>query len=32
MTAKNSNRPFEAVLCDVDNVIRVYDTTRLAAL
>ncbi|MFD1828823.1 HAD family hydrolase [Streptomyces desertarenae] len=25
-------RPFDALLCDLDNVIRFYDTTRLAAL
>ncbi|MFE9630630.1 HAD family hydrolase [Streptomyces sp. NPDC006463] len=25
-------RPFDAVLCDLDNVIRFYDTTRLAEL
>lgn len=25
-------RPFDAVLCDVDNVIRVYDPTHLYAL
>lgn len=27
-----SGRPFDAVLCDVDNVIRVYDPTPLSAL
>ncbi|MBO1335654.1 HAD family phosphatase, partial [Streptomyces sp. VRA16 Mangrove soil] len=25
-------RPFDALLCDVDNVIRFYDSTRVAAL
>ncbi|MEW2489892.1 HAD-IA family hydrolase [Streptomyces sp. NPDC048411] len=33
MTAtKISSRPFDAVLCDLDNVIRFYDTTELARL
>lgn len=27
-----ADRPYDAVLCDLDNVIRFYDTTRLAAL
>ncbi|MFD7263869.1 HAD-IA family hydrolase [Streptomyces sp. NPDC059874] len=27
-----ARRPFDAVLCDFDNVIRFYDTTRLAEL
>ncbi|AMW08299.1 hydrolase [Streptomyces qaidamensis] len=27
-----SDRPFDAVLCDLDNVIRFYDLTRLARL
>ncbi|MFF8016093.1 HAD-IA family hydrolase [Streptomyces sp. NPDC007929] len=29
---KISSRPFDAVLCDLDNVIRFYDTTELARL
>ncbi|WP_033311682.1 HAD-IA family hydrolase [Streptomyces iakyrus] len=29
---KTSGRPFDAVLCDLDNVIRFYDLTRLARL
>ncbi|MGV9318480.1 HAD family hydrolase [Streptomyces sp. NPDC003660] len=32
MTSPISRRPFDAVLCDLDNVIRFYDTTRLAEL
>ncbi|MGW1194804.1 HAD family hydrolase [Streptomyces sp. NPDC002536] len=33
MTASGiSNRPFDAVLCDLDNVIRFYDTAPLAEL
>ncbi|MFF7736018.1 HAD-IA family hydrolase [Streptomyces sp. NPDC007984] len=31
-TLKISSRPFDAVLCDLDNVIRFYDTTELARL
>lgn len=31
-TTKISSRPFDAVLCDLDNVIRFYDTTQLANL
>ncbi|WP_267246424.1 HAD-IA family hydrolase [Streptomyces sp. PR69] len=31
-TSKISSRPFDAVLCDLDNVIRFYDTTELASL
>lgn len=31
-TSKISSKPFDAVLCDLDNVIRFYDLTRLAAL
>ncbi|MGY4986929.1 HAD family hydrolase [Streptomyces nigrescens] len=31
-TSKLSSRPFDAVLCDLDNVIRFYDTTELARL
>lgn len=27
-----ATRPFDAVLCDLDNVIRFYDTTQLSAL
>ncbi|MFE6042356.1 HAD family hydrolase [Streptomyces sp. NPDC056452] len=27
-----ADRPFDAVLCDLDNVIRFYDTTHLASL
>ncbi|MFI6347739.1 HAD family hydrolase [Streptomyces sp. NPDC050560] len=30
--ATSAGRPFDAVLCDVDNVIRCYDTTELANL
>ncbi|ATZ26948.1 Alpha-D-glucose-1-phosphate phosphatase YihX [Streptomyces lavendulae subsp. lavendulae] len=30
--APGPTRPFDAVLCDVDNVIRFYDSTRLGAL
>lgn len=30
--AASEARPFDAVLCDVDNVIRFYDTTALARL
>lgn len=29
---RSGGRPFDAVLCDLDNVIRFYDTTRLAEL
>ncbi|NUS17680.1 MAG: HAD-IA family hydrolase [Streptomyces sp.] len=33
MTASGtSSRPFDAVLCDLDNVIRIYDTATLAAM
>ncbi|MEU6387955.1 HAD-IA family hydrolase [Streptomyces sp. NPDC046939] len=32
MTLRNARRPFDAVLCDLDNVIRFYDTTELAEL
>ncbi|WP_371799129.1 hypothetical protein [Streptomyces sp. NBC_01707] len=33
MTAsKTSSRPFDAVLCDLDNVIRFYDMAPLAEL
>ncbi|MFI1646657.1 HAD family hydrolase [Streptomyces avidinii] len=32
MTTKIPSRPFDAVLCDLDNVIRFYDTTQLASL
>lgn len=32
MTTKSAPRPFDAVLCDVDNVIRHYDPAPLAAL
>ncbi|MGI5197375.1 HAD family hydrolase [Streptomyces sp. CA-288835] len=31
-TSKTSSRPFDAVLCDLDNVIRFFDTTELARL
>ncbi|MFF8717329.1 HAD family hydrolase [Streptomyces sp. NPDC015184] len=31
-TSRISNSPFDAVLCDLDNVIRFYDTTELARL
>ncbi|MEU2512274.1 HAD-IA family hydrolase [Streptomyces syringium] len=31
-TSKIFSRPFDAVLCDLDNVIRFYDTTELASL
>ncbi|MFB7260499.1 HAD family hydrolase [Streptomyces nojiriensis] len=31
-TSKIPSRPFDAVLCDLDNVIRFYDTTQLANL
>ncbi|CAM5378364.1 HAD-IA family hydrolase [Streptomyces griseomycini] len=31
-TSKLSGRPFDAVLCDLDNVIRFYDTTELTSL
>ncbi|RPF40328.1 putative hydrolase of the HAD superfamily [Streptomyces sp. Ag109_G2-6] len=31
-TAPGTARPFDAVLCDVDNVIRFYDSSRLAEL
>ncbi|MEV0375960.1 HAD-IA family hydrolase [Streptomyces sp. NPDC050636] len=31
-TSKISGRPVDAVLCDLDNVIRFYDTTQLANL
>ncbi|HEX5565617.1 MAG TPA: HAD-IA family hydrolase [Streptomyces sp.] len=31
-TAQRPGRRFDAVLCDLDNVIRFYDTTRLAEL
>lgn len=31
-SAKPPARPFDALLCDFDNVIRFYDTTRLASL
>ncbi|QCD61031.1 hydrolase [Streptomyces hawaiiensis] len=31
-TSEPSSRPFDAVLCDFDNVIRFYDTTELARL
>ncbi|MEU8436840.1 HAD-IA family hydrolase [Streptomyces sp. NPDC029216] len=30
--APDAARPFDAVLCDLDDVIRFYDSTRLAAL
>jgi len=30
--APAEDRPYDAVLCDLDNVIRFYDTTHLAAL
>ncbi|MFI9614797.1 HAD family hydrolase [Streptomyces sp. NPDC052023] len=32
MTDPLSRRPFDAVLCDVDNVIRFYDSSRVTAL
>ncbi|MCX5378609.1 HAD-IA family hydrolase [Streptomyces sp. NBC_00091] len=32
LTAPGTARPFDAVLCDLDNVIRFYDSTRLAEL
>ncbi|MFB6561736.1 MULTISPECIES: HAD family hydrolase [unclassified Streptomyces] len=31
-TSKIPSKPFDAVLCDLDNVIRFYDTTQLANL
>ncbi|MEV5609501.1 HAD-IA family hydrolase [Streptomyces sp. NPDC052225] len=31
-TTPHPSRPFDAVLCDVDNVIRFYDSTPVAAL
>jgi putative hydrolase of the HAD superfamily len=31
-TSKILGSPFGAVLCDLDNVIRFYDTSRLAEL
>ncbi|MDK1476210.1 HAD-IA family hydrolase [Streptomyces sp. 549] len=31
-TPRSAHRPFDALLCDLDNVIRFYDTTELAAL
>ncbi|MGW7020233.1 HAD-IA family hydrolase [Streptomyces decoyicus] len=31
-TSQTSKRPFDAVLCDLDNVIRFYDMTQLAGL
>ncbi|MFD7715448.1 HAD family hydrolase [Streptomyces sp. NPDC059814] len=31
-TTKIASRPFDAVLCDLDNVIRFYDTTQLSIL
>jgi putative hydrolase of the HAD superfamily len=31
-TPASGGRPFDAVLCDVDNVIRVYDPSHLSAL
>ncbi|MFJ4472641.1 HAD family hydrolase [Streptomyces sp. NPDC089424] len=32
MTDTRGRRPFDAVLCDVDNVIRFYDASRVTAL
>ncbi|GGT25728.1 HAD family hydrolase [Streptomyces chromofuscus] len=32
MTDARGRRPFDAVLCDVDNVIRFYDASRVTAL